>query len=93
MGLLQRACDNRGLATISLTLVRSLTELSKPSLACYVEHPFGLPLGAVGDKAGQRRLLEAVLDESVKPHVPGTIVDLESRLQPELRERQLRGGA
>lgn len=93
VGLLQRACDNRGLATISLTLVRSLTELGKPSLACYVEHPFGLPIGAVGDKEGQRRLLEAVLGEAAKPYAAGTIVDLGSQLDPDLRERQLRGNA
>ena len=30
VGLLQRVCDNRGLATVSLTLVRELTELGNP---------------------------------------------------------------
>lgn len=92
MGLLQRVCDDHGLATVSLTLVRELTELGKPSLACFAEHPFGLPLGAVGDKEGQRRLVEAVLGEAAKPYPAGTIVDLGSRLEPELRERQLRSG-
>ena len=92
MGLLQRACDNHGLATISLTLVRELTELGKPSLACFAEHPFGLTIGAVGDKEGQRRLMGSVLDEAAKPHPAGTIVDLGSRLDPELREQQLRRG-
>ena len=92
MGLLQRVFDDHGLATVSLTLVRELTELGKPSLACFVEHPFGLTIGAVGDKEGQRRLVEAVLDEAAKPHPAGTIIDLGSRLDPELRERQLRSG-
>ena len=92
MGLLQRVCDNRGLATVSLTLVRELTELGKPSLACFAEHPFGLPIGAVDDKEGQRRLLEAVLGEAAEPHSAGTIVDLGSRVERELRDRQLRSG-
>lgn len=92
MGLLQRACDDRGLATVSLTLVRELTELGKPSLACFAAHPFGLPTGAVGDKEGQRRLVESVLGEAAKPHPAGTIVDLNSHVDPELRQRQLQAG-
>ena len=32
-------------ATVSLTQVREISELVKPSLACLVEHPFGLTLG------------------------------------------------
>jgi hypothetical protein len=92
VGLLQRACDYRGLATVSLTLVRELTELGKPSLACFAEHPFGLPIGTIGDKVGQRRLVETVLGHATMPHPAGTIVDLRSQLELELRERQLRHG-
>ncbi len=92
VGLLQRVFDDHGLATVSLTLVRELTKLVKPSLACFAAHPFGLTIGAVGDKEGQRRLVGSVLDEATKPHPAGTIIDLESRVDPELRERQLRSG-
>jgi len=50
VGLLQRLFDEHGLATVSLTLSREITELSQPSLACFVEHPFGLTVGEPGDR-------------------------------------------
>ncbi len=91
MGLLQRVLDEHGLATVSLSLVREITELSRPSLACFVEHPFGLTLGAVGDKATQRAVVDACLREALRPHAAGTIVDLGFRWDTDdLRARQLR---
>jgi len=91
VGLLQRVLDEHGLATVSLTLVREITELGKPSLPCLVEHPFGLTLGDVGDPTTQRAVLEACLNEVRRPHPAGTIVELGFRWQKDdLRERQLR---
>lgn len=91
MGLLQRVLDSRGLATVSLTQVREITELVQPSLACFVEHPFGLTLGAPGDEARHRAVLLACLREASLPHPPGTIVELGFRWDhDDLRERQLR---
>ena len=90
MGLLQRVFDEAGLATVSLTQVREITELVKPSLACLVEHPFGLTLGAVGDTDTQRAVLSACLAEATTHHPAGTIVDLGFRWErDDLRERQL----
>ena len=83
--------DEQGLATVSVTLVREITELSRPSLACLLEHPFGLTLGDVGDKTTQRAVLEACLREAFKSHPAGTIVELGFRWEKDdLRERQLR---
>jgi hypothetical protein len=91
VGLLQRVLDQHGLATVSLTQVREITELSKPSLACLVEHPFGLTLGDVGDRETQRTVLERCLVEATRRHPAGTIVDLGFRWRKDdLRERQLR---
>lgn len=91
MGLLQRVFDEHGLATVSLSQVREITELAKPSLACLVEHPFGLTLGDVGDKGTQRAVVLACLGEARRPHPPGTIVELGFRWEKDdLRERQLR---
>ncbi len=91
MGLLQRVFDQHGLTTVSLTQVREISELAKPSLACLVEHPFGLTLGAVGDDATHRAVLHACLAEAARPHPPGTIVDLGFRWErDDLRARQLR---
>jgi hypothetical protein len=76
---------------VSLTQVREITELSRPSLGCLVEHPFGLTFGDVGDKATQRAVLEACLLEATRPHAAGTIVETGFRWErDDLRERQLR---
>lgn len=71
--------------------MREITELVKPSLACLVEHPFGLTFGAPGDEPTHRALLGACLAEAAMPHPAGTIVDLGFRWErDDLRERQLR---
>lgn len=91
MGLLQRVFDDHGLATVSLTQVREITELVQPSLACLVEHPFGLTLGAIGDGTTHLAVLRACLAEAAEPHAPGTVIDLGFRWEhDDLRERQLR---
>ena len=64
--------------------------LVNPSLACFVAHPFGLTLGAVGDKATQRRVVERCLREAERDHPAGTIVDMGLRWSDDLRELQLR---
>ena len=91
MGLLQRVFDQHGLATVSITQVREITELVKPSLACLVEHPFGLTLGATGDHTTHRSVLHACLTEAAAPHPAGAIIDLGFRWElDDLRDRQLR---
>ncbi|MBA2537171.1 MAG: hypothetical protein H0V20_07045 [Actinobacteria bacterium] len=62
----------------------------KPSLACFVGHPFGLTLGAVSDKATQRRVVQGCLREAERDHPAGTIVDVGCRWPDDRRERQLR---
>jgi hypothetical protein len=75
---------------VSVTQVREITELSRPSLACLVEHPFGLTLGDIGDKATQRAVLEARLREATRPHPASTIIETSIRWErDDLRERQL----
>ena len=83
--------DGHGLSTVSITQVREITEIVRPSLACLVEHPFGLTLGAVGDHQTHTAVVTATLAESARPHSGGTIVDLGYRwTHDDLRERQLR---
>ena len=67
-----------------------ITALVNPSPACFVAHPFGLTLGAVGDKATQRRVVLGCLREAQRDHPPGTIMDLEFRWPDDLRGLQLR---
>jgi hypothetical protein len=70
--------------------VPEITGLVKPSLACFVAHPFGLTLGAVGDKRTQRAVVERCLQQAGTSRPSGTIVDLGFRWPDDLRARQLR---
>jgi len=49
-------------------------------------HLMGRPVGAPGDKAGQRRTILAALDLLEKAEGGGTIVELPGRYQPVRRE-------
>jgi hypothetical protein len=91
VGLLQRGVDEAGIPTVSITQVPEITRLSKPSLACFVAHPFGLTLGAPHARNDHLSVLRAVLHELEIGHPPGTIVPLPQFGWPDdLRRRQLR---
>jgi D-proline reductase (dithiol) PrdB len=82
--------DEARLSTISLTLVREITEQVKPSRTLFVEHPFGHTFGDVGDQALQRQILMDMLRSAVEIGQPGTIHTLPYRwAKDDLRERQL----
>ena len=90
VALLQRALDDAGVATVSITQVPGITELIKPSLACFVAHPFGRVLGPLHDAPTHRAVLEAVLAEAERDWPAGTIVPLPFRWTlDDLRDRQL----
>lgn len=76
--------------TVSITLAPSITRHSKPSLACFVAHPFGLSLGALHDQVMHRKVLEATLAQAGADHPAGTIVHLPFSWSDDLRARQLR---
>ena len=79
-----------GLPTISLSLVKETTSLVKPSKALYIQHPFGLTLGDVGDTATHEAVLKDCLHVAVEALPAGTIVELPYAWKDDLRERQLR---
>lgn len=90
MGLLQRVFDEAGLPTISLTLVKEITEQVKPSRALFVEHPFGFTFGNLGERDLQRRILLDCLHAAEKMNTPGEIADLPYKwTHDNLRELQL----
>lgn len=90
MGLIQRVLDIMGVATISLTLVKEMTALVKPSRALFIQHPFGLTLGDVGDATTHEAVLKDCLRYAAQGLPAGTIVDLPYAWKDDLRERQLR---
>lgn len=86
--------DDYGVPTVSITQVPEITELSKPSLSCFVAHPFGLTLGDVDDKDTQRAVLTAAMETAYSDAAAGSIVDLKFVWRrDDLRERQLRKDA
>lgn len=89
VGLLQRGLDQAGIPTVSITQVPAITRQVRPSLACFVAHPFGLTLGPVGDRETHLRVLRAVLSEAERDHEAGTIVPLPFAWPGDLRARQL----
>ena len=82
--------DEHGLATVSISQLRELTEQVRPSLACLVETPFGLTLGAVSDARTHTRIVQRTLETASGEHPAGTIIDLGERwTRDDERERQL----
>lgn len=79
-----------GIATISLSLVKEMTALIKPSKALYIQHPFGLTLGGAGDGNLHEAVLKDCLQYAATPLEAGTIIDLPYEWKDGLRERQLR---
>jgi len=91
VGLLQRGLDDVGIPSVSITQVAEITRLSKPSLACFVAHPFGLTLGAAHERNVHLDVLRAVLKQAEVDHPSGAIVPLpEFQWPDDLRRRQLR---
>lgn len=62
MSALAIVLEQRGLATVALSLVRSQAERLCPPRALHVDFPLGRPLGRPGDPAFQRRVLRRALD-------------------------------
>ena len=90
MGLIQRALDDAGLCTLSITQNLEITAIIMPSRALYVGHPFGLTFGAIGDHATQRAVLAAMLDAAVTMEYRGIRDSGFEWNRDDLRYRQLR---
>lgn len=90
MGLVQRVLDVFGIPTISLTLVKEMTAMVKPSKALYIQHPFGLTLGDAGDVNTHEAVMQDCLRFAAQQLPAGSIIDLPYRWKDDLRERQLR---
>jgi hypothetical protein len=62
VGLIQRAIEEVGVSTVSITLVKSITEQVKPPRALAVPFRFGYPLGEPNNPKLQRRIILAALE-------------------------------
>jgi len=57
VGLIQRAIEASGIPTVSISILREVTEKVKPPRAVFLRWPFGHPLGEPGNVAQQLTVL------------------------------------
>ena len=71
VGLVAAELERRGIATVTLQLLRRVAERVRPPRALIVPFPHGYPLDSPGDPVRQRAVLEAALrlleDVSLSP--------------------------
>lgn len=76
MGLIQRAIEERGVPTVSVTVARDVTEAVKVPRAVFVPWPMGHHFGVPFHRNLQRRIVLAALGLLESANEPGTILDL-----------------
>ena len=70
VGLIQAAIERKGIATVSISLLREVTESIKPPRALFVPMPLGYPLGAANDRGLQHIIIAAALALLERNDVP-----------------------
>jgi D-proline reductase (dithiol) PrdB len=83
VGLIQRAIERVGIATIGISLVREFTEKVKPPRTIFLRWPFGHPLGEPYNRAQQWAVLAEAFKALYAIRTPGEIVDLPFRWRRE----------
>lgn len=61
-GLIARALEEAGISTVSVSLLREVTEKTRAPRALEVPYGFGFPLGRPNDSSIQHKILESLLD-------------------------------
>jgi hypothetical protein len=59
VGLIQRSIEYQGITTVSLSLLREITEQIRPPRALFVPYSLGYPLGVPHDSELQMRIIRA----------------------------------
>ena len=69
VGLIQGVIEKAGIPTVSISLLKEVTEKVKPPRALFVDLPLGFPLGRPNDPARQKEIITAALQllESEEP--------------------------
>ena len=83
MGLIQREIEKAGIPTISISILRKLTEEVKPPRTVYLRWPFGHPLGEPFNVPQQMTILKDAFKALREIKEPGTIIDLPYRWRRE----------
>jgi hypothetical protein len=61
VGLMAAELERQGVSTVAIQLLREVAVRVRPPRALFVPFRHGYPLGAPGDRAQQRSVLEAAL--------------------------------
>jgi len=77
VGLIQRAVEAIGIATISITFSKEITRKVKPPRAVFTNLPMGHPLGFPGQRFRQIQVLRLLLKYLKDIQIPGTTIDLD----------------
>ena len=79
MGLVARVIEAAGVPTVTLNMIWAYQNLVGMPRVAAVEHPFGRPLGDVGQADVQRAVLRAALAVFEKAKAPGHVEHLPFR--------------
>jgi hypothetical protein len=75
VGLIARAIESEGIATVAVVMNRDIAENVRIPRALHVRFPYGAPLGPAGDAATQLAVILEALDLLVIAETPGKIVE------------------
>ena len=70
VGLIQRAIESQGITTVSISLLREITEKVRPPRTLFVPYPLGYPLGAPHDPVLQTRIMRAAFTLLARNNCP-----------------------
>jgi D-proline reductase (dithiol) PrdB len=70
VGLIQRAIEYAGMTTVSISLLREITEKTRPPRALFVPFPLGYPLGEPNNPDLQIRIMQAAFALLDRTDVP-----------------------
>lgn len=70
VGLIQRAIEYAGITTVSISLLREITEKIRPPRALFVPFPLGYSLGEPNNPDLQTRILRAAFALLPRTDVP-----------------------
>ncbi|HAJ35829.1 MAG TPA: hypothetical protein DCL15_09060 [Chloroflexi bacterium] len=75
MGLIARSLEAAGIATVSISLARDLTQAVGVPRAVFLKWPLGHPLGEPEQPPQQRTVMFVALQTLLTAEAPGTIVE------------------
>ena len=77
MGLIQRTIEASGIATISISLSKDISQKVLPPRAVYPGFPLGHPIAFPGEIFRQKQILRLLLTSLKEMSSPGTILEVD----------------